>query len=109
MKRSGPLARRTPMRRTGPLRRGRGNPIPQSSRDAVLTRSGGRCEAATPVCMCRAVHVHHLAGRSSHAPSNLLHVCSACHAFIHANPSISYQHGWLRRRNTKEEPDAHTE
>jgi hypothetical protein len=71
------------------------------ARQVVYVRSGGVCEASTPVCTGMGVHVHHKAGRTGpnpHDPAGLLHVCSSCHVHIHANPTESYDHGWLVKR-----------
>lgn len=71
------------------------------ARPLVEMRSGGFCEASTDVCEINAVHVHHKAGRQgarAHELGNLLHVCDACHRWIHANPERSYAEGWLVKR-----------
>lgn len=104
------LERRTPLKRSelkrgDPLKRApiklrpSRNEIPDDSRAVTVARSGGLCEANTPVGPHRAVHLHHKEPRRSrnHAPSNLLHVCSNGHAWIHANPTASYAAGWLIR------------
>ena len=77
--------------------------MPQPVAASVQKRSGGRCEAATPDCTHRAEHLHHRLMRSQGGPdraANLLHVCAACHRFIHDNPAMSYETGWLLRRNS---------
>lgn len=30
-----------------------------------------------------------------HTASNLIDVCEACHEWIHANPALAYEHGYL--------------
>lgn len=59
------------------------------ARPLVVERSGGMCEAVvTEVCHGRAVHIHHRRYKSAggdNSLENLLHVCLACHAWIHAN------------------------
>ena len=68
---------------------------------AVRIRSGGRCEANTPVCDGRYEHTHHKAGRRGphpHRLDNLLAVCLMCHGYIHANPGESYRRGWMESR-----------
>lgn len=65
---------------------------------SVGIRAMGVCEAATEVCTGEVQHTHHRKLRSaggSHDPRNLLAVCHACHDFVHANPDLSYEHGWL--------------
>ncbi len=75
------------------------------ARETVMFRSYGRCEANTPACPPReheAVHVHHKLRRSAtsaHDPELMLACCLAAHNFIHANPAISYEAGWLFRRS----------
>lgn len=62
------------------------------------------CEAGTPDCPSGrhpGSHAHHVLMRSQGGPDephNLLWVCPPAHRFIHANPSTSYERGWLRRR-----------
>lgn len=72
---------------------------------AVKQRANGRCEAQTPVCTGEYAHAHHVGrrrGPDAHDPDhNGLGVCSACHGFIHLNPLVSYQRGWLRRANPR--------
>lgn len=93
-----PLARKSPR---APKRRV--DPQLEAARAQVRVRSGGWCEARTPVCTGRAAHVHHIAGRGfvgCHDPKLLLHVCRACHDRIHSFPTESYRHGWMQRRTT---------
>ena len=71
----------------------------------VHDRSRGCCEAASEApCGARGVHpadhIHHVKMRSqggSNDLSNLLHVCTAAHVWIHANPAVSYELGLLER------------
>lgn len=91
-------------RRVKPVKRAkRWTADPSELRDAkqvVWARSGGRCEANTPVCDLMAVHVHHRALRKAkgcHAPDLLLAVCEPCHRRIHDQPEQSYAAGWLIR------------
>jgi hypothetical protein len=111
--RRSPIARRTPLDRrssldrTTTLRRSRWNyrarPASEelvTARRLVRARSGGLCEAETPVCTREAAHAHHIRLRSqggTHEPSNLLDVCAACHRYIHDHPEESYRYGFLRR------------
>lgn len=64
-------------------------------------RSGGRCEIhLQPSCGGRAVLFHHVLRRGQGGKGtldNCLHLCNWCHAYVHANPAISYENGWLRR------------
>lgn len=65
---------------------------------SVGIRAMGVCEAGTEVCTGEVEHTHHRKMRSaggSHDPRNLLGVCHACHDYVHANPELSYEHGWL--------------
>lgn len=73
----------------------------EAAKPTVLLRSGGFCEARTPVCTGFGQHVHHKAGRVGkgvNKPEMLLHVCFACHSHIHGNPAESYEHGWMCKR-----------
>lgn len=74
-----------------------------AAKPTVFRRSQGVCEAKTDVCHGFAQHVHHKLGRVgptvNHA-ENLMHVCHGCHRWIHLHPLISYQRGWLLKRNT---------
>jgi hypothetical protein len=93
--------RRSPLRRTPMTRKASAKSvIPASVRDEVAGRSGGWCEINHPLCDGNARHMHHVLLRAQggkHEASNLLHVCAQGHAFIHANPSLSYEQGWLQR------------
>jgi hypothetical protein len=70
-------------------------------RRLVGARSSGRCEVRVDdICTGRASEWQHRKNRSQGggwAASNGLHACSACHGYIHANPTISYSKGWMVR------------
>ncbi len=70
--------------------------------EAVRYRSGAMCEARIEnVCTVRAIHVHHRLMRSSgggNQVANLLHLCRACHEFIHAHPEWSRERGFILRK-----------
>lgn len=113
------LERRTPLRRT-PFRRkavrkpstagsvtkirevpkrarSKGDFSPKAKKE-VRRRSMGWCEL--PGCTRSAAHFHHRLMRSHSGPgiaSNALHCCEHCHTYIHANPKLSYENGWLIR------------
>ena len=59
----------------------------------------GLCEAKASLnCTGRAQHTHHRKLRKQGGddrPENLLRCCLRCHQYIHANPELSYQKGWL--------------
>ena len=94
--------RRSPVRRQSARRRRRDAGYP-SSRTAVYERAGGLCEVrANWRCERHGHQVHHIAGRSGpdpHRLDNLLLACRPCHELIHAEPSASYENGWMVRRN----------
>lgn len=100
LRRGGPLQRRTRLRaRRDPVRRQR----LEAFRQAVLGHAGYRCQVDAPACRGRAVMVHHRLPRSAGGddhPDNGLAVCGSCHGWVHAHPTISYEHGWLRHRAT---------
>lgn len=91
---------RTP-RRSAP----QGNPTPASVREAVLRRSGGRCEAGTIWCLGKPTQIHHKdRNRKNNTMDNLLHVCgngnaTGCHGRIHQEVTEAFAEGWLTRRN----------
>ncbi len=73
----------------------------EETRQQVFERARGRCEAATPACTRREPSdVHHRRLRSQGGGDdlvNLLALTRECHAFVHANPALSYERGWLLR------------
>lgn len=105
MKRSGPLARKTPLRSTGNLRRtpmkaGRASAadFPADVKAMVKRRSMGICEIRTAGCQRIAVHFHHRKLRSAGGQGtfdNCLHVCTSCHDFAHANRAAAVENGWI--------------
>ena len=94
--------RRSPVRRQSARRRRRDAVYP-AARKQVFSRAEGMCEAQAIWACERSGHqVHHIAGRGGrdpHNPANLLLVCAPCHAHIHHNPALSYERGWMVRRN----------
>lgn len=71
--------------------------MPPAVADTVVGRAGGRCEVMIfPVCTGGAEHLHHrkISGRE-HLVENLVHICRACHEWIHGHPAQSYEQGWL--------------
>jgi len=73
---------------------------------ALGARSGGVCEVARKGCFGRAVDPHHRVRRqaggrrgaarlTSDQLANLLHVCRACHEWIHDHPAASREAGWM--------------
>jgi hypothetical protein len=103
MKRTALPPRRTPIKRGKPIARSRikrkpaPHGFPERTRMAVRRRSGGRCEAGASPCVGTASHFHHRKLRRSkdHSESNCLHVCSACHEFMHRNPLLARVMGWI--------------
>jgi hypothetical protein len=74
--------------------------IPSKVRSEVAGRSGGWCEIDHPNCLMRATQMHHVLRRSQGGKDdadNLLHLCLMGHDYIHANPALSYESGWLKR------------
>ena len=96
------MKRRNHLRAVSARRRKRDAAYP-SSRAAIYARAEGMCEAmATIRCERQGHQVHHIAGRQGpdpHRLDNLLLVCRHCHDFIHNQPELSYQRGWMVRRN----------
>lgn len=76
-------------------------PMPEAVAQAVIDRADGFCEASNfPVCTGFPGPIHHrkISGRE-HTVSNCVHICDACHRWIHANPAVSYEQGWLVKMN----------
>lgn len=102
MKRS-PL-RRTPFRSNGSAKTRAGKIRLEQAKADVRGRSGGWCEADTPVCPMGRHHghqIHHILPRSAggqHEVGNLLHVCTAAHDWIHRNPHEARLRGLLQSR-----------
>lgn len=74
----------------------------EQARGIVFERANGYCEANTPDCRGPMDQVHHRQGRDGDLiddESRLLGVCWSCHNYIHSNPAISYERGWMIRRN----------
>ena len=73
--------------------------FPPDVAKVVLSRSNGACEAlVTSSCVGRGQHIHHRKLRSQggrHSIENCVSICHMCHDWIHANPGISYEWGWL--------------
>lgn len=76
--------------------------FPPHVANAVLGRSNGACEAlATSSCVGSGQHIHHRKLRSQggeHTAENCVSICHMCHDWIHANPKLSYERGWLVRQ-----------
>lgn len=78
------------------------NRLPAASAEAVIARSGGCCER----CGSTAQQIHHRTPRGMggtkdpaiHHPTNLLHLCAACHGWVEVNRSAAMAHGWLVSR-----------
>lgn len=93
--------KRTPLRRRSTKESARIRRY-QTARYIVAERSNGSCEARTPDCRGLADEVHHRKGRDGDLVDDvdlLLGTCWACHRFIHSNPALSYERGWMIRRN----------
>jgi hypothetical protein len=108
LKRRKALQAKTGPRRSPIKKKVNRNGPPLSVRDKVHARSGGRCEIAHPGCTGKATQIHHRLMRSQggrHAVTNLLDLCAVGHRYVHDNPALSYERGWLLRRHPLEEPD----
>ena len=75
--------------------------MPEHVAEAVIERSGGKCEAmGTFFCDGPAQQLHHRRMRSQggkHTVQNLLALCASCHSWVHRHPKESYRLGWLVR------------
>ena len=101
MKRSGPPARKKPMKRV-PMKQGRSK---KQRRDAaemdaatpeLLRRSGGWCECGRG-CGLRGAVRHHVDSRrhGDNSPENLRWLSDACHKWVHAEPKKARKLGLL--------------
>ena len=75
--------------------------MPQHVAQAVIDRADGSCEVMNfPFCTGTAGPIHHrkISGRE-HSVSACIHICKPCHDWIHANPAVSYERGWLVKMN----------
>jgi hypothetical protein len=66
-------------------------------REDVYARSQGWCELQIRVCTGRGEEWQHRKNRSQGGtwdPANGLHVCSACHRYIHQHPTEAAEKGW---------------
>lgn len=97
------LRRKTPLARTGSLKRTPLRKVSkrQSARNRAYTPLRRAFLTAHPICqVCRAqqaTDIHHMAGRGSNTndPDTFLATCRRCHDGIHVNPSWARAHGWL--------------
>jgi len=81
-------------------RRRRRDAVYPQRRQQVYERGGGVCEYCLSAPMGE---VHHIAGRGGtdpHRLSNLIGLCSECHAWAHANPAAATEAGLMRTRLT---------
>lgn len=82
--------------------------LPAYVAEAVIERSGGICEARRyDVCIGRAAHLHHRRFRSGgedHSIPNLIHICDACHTWIHMNKKQAIALGWAISSHTTSLP-----
>lgn len=96
------LRTKTPVKAMSSKRRKRDQSY-EDARQRALSRAAGRCEVvALPSCTQRGEQVHHVAGRGGpdpHSLSNLLVACHVCHSYVHEHPAVSYEKGWMARRN----------
>lgn len=75
--------------------------MPQHVAQTVIDRADGSCEVMNfPFCTGAAGPIHHrkISGRE-HSVSACIHICKPCHDWIHANPAVSYEQGWLVKMN----------
>ncbi|HET7734341.1 MAG TPA: hypothetical protein VFK52_00080, partial [Nocardioidaceae bacterium] len=103
MKRSAPLKRRKPLRQVG-RKAQREQAAVDAFRLELRLRSHMFCEASTPACLPfrhEGHHAHHCCpadrDRGVHDPERGLWLCFPAHAFVHREPALSYERGWLLR------------
>lgn len=72
-------------------------------RQIVAERAQGLCEKCGQQ---RGSEMHHRKNRSQGGrwtPSNIIHLCNACHVFVTQNPLLGQEGGWCIKRN--EDPE----
>lgn len=101
------LERRTPLQRGKPPKR---TAMKASSKGGRRARPDDalaeNCQAVTVACTGRAEVRHHKAGRGKPGTAAAveldkltLDVCDACHRWIHAHSTVSYDMGWMLHRH----------
>lgn len=77
------------------------NRVPKDVAEAVIERSGGRCESMNfPYCTGRAEQLHHRQLRSQggeHTVENIIAVCAADHSRFHREVREAQSQGWIVR------------
>ena len=75
--------------------------MPEHVAEAVIERSGGRCEAQNfPYCTGQAEQLHHRQLRSQggeHTVENIIAVCAADHSRFHREVAEAQSQGWIVR------------
>ena len=98
-KRTAPLKRGKPPKRTALKAKINRNPHLVKARAVAHERSENLCEAKWSCCVGFGAHAHHIKRRSqggADTADNLLIVCVPCHQAIHANPEVAYGIGHLK-------------
>lgn len=111
MKRSGPIKRKTPLKRT-PIARSKRKGLDESIRAVVFLRDKGcKGSASIPLLSCWGrLDPHHVLRKSQggqDSPENLVTLCRAHHDWVHANPEASRQLGLLKRPQPKDQLNDH--
>lgn len=83
--------------------------IPRTVRDLLKERSGGVCEVRVACEGSPAAQMHHRRPRGmggsrdglTNLPSNLLHICFACHHHIETHRLDALDNGWLVRQGAQ--------
>lgn len=78
-----------------------------ASRVTVLARAGSRCELCGFRLDLASLHAHHRQARSggrNDCPCNLLGLCLACHAGVHARPAAAREAGLIVSRYHRGRP-----
>jgi 5-methylcytosine-specific restriction endonuclease McrA len=93
-----PLKRKTPLKRGGRLR-------PVSKKRAKQNREYSKCRQEyfnthprCEICGYKATQIHHKRGRFQERLTdmeNFMALCMSCHDWIHKNPAIAYEKGYL--------------
>ena len=77
------------------------NRVPKDVAEAVIERSGGKCEAMNfQYCTGQAEQLHHRQLRSQggeHTVENIIAVCAADHSRFHREVAEAQSQGWIVR------------
>ena len=95
-----PVVRGVPARELAPIEAPAAKPpkVKPGGRARPDEPLAARCEIRAPVCSGPVVDRHHRKlrkHRGCDCRENTLDACDPCHDYVHLNPAVAYEHGWL--------------